>query len=330
MSDPSGSEREIRAPLALVIGITGHRDLRRKTASPWRGRCVASSGELQERYRATPLVLLSALAEGADRLAARVARECGVRLIAPLPMPRADYEATFINQASKAEFAGLLAEAESWFELPPDAGHVSAEHRYARLGAYIARNSQILIALWDGKDTGKEGGSAEVVRLKLEGMALSDPLTCHPVEQLETGPVYHIVTPRVSDLHTQGAALSLHKRFPSVVRHVDAPGFGRGRIPAGRDAAAMYDRIYTRMDLFNQDAIALAPGLAALRTASRDELLPPEEARALSPALRSTLDGYAVADALAIHFQRWTYGVLLALLALALVAALFFQRTCTC
>jgi 16S rRNA U1498 N3-methylase RsmE len=51
----------------------------------------------------TPLILLSALVEGADRLVARVALELGVHFIVPLPMPRDIYETDWQSFSTSAQ-----------------------------------------------------------------------------------------------------------------------------------------------------------------------------------------------------------------------------------
>lgn len=132
------------APLPLVIGVTGHRDLSPVDREALEGRVRAIFVELQNRYPATLLVLLSPLAEGADRLAARVALSCGVSLIVPLPMAQDLYETDFETPASLAEFRDLLQQAEAWFELAPavdgvqeatEMGGASRDRLYAQVGA---------------------------------------------------------------------------------------------------------------------------------------------------------------------------------------------------
>src|SRR5438128_7465217 len=110
-------------PLPLVVGITGHRDLRDQDHDALASSVRALFADLRRRYEATPLVLLSPLAEGADRLAARVALEEGVRLVVPLPLPPPLYEADFGAPGSLDEFRSLLARAETHFEVPlPEGG----------------------------------------------------------------------------------------------------------------------------------------------------------------------------------------------------------------
>jgi hypothetical protein len=73
-------------PAAPVFGITGHRDPRPGDLPALEQRVCELFTQFQQRYPNTPLTLLSPLAEGADRLAARVALRCGLCLVAPLPL----------------------------------------------------------------------------------------------------------------------------------------------------------------------------------------------------------------------------------------------------
>ena len=90
--------------LPLIIGVTGHRDLRDEDLVQLRQEVDAVIRKLQSDYliprhgsqkSETPIIVLSALAEGADRLVAKVALEAGAKLIAPLPMPRDEYRRDF-------------------------------------------------------------------------------------------------------------------------------------------------------------------------------------------------------------------------------------------
>ena len=112
------------AAIPLVVGITGHRDLRPEDVPALECRLREIFLELERSYPHTPIVLLSPLAEGADRLGARIALETGCRLIAPLPMAVAEYKNDFGSAASGREFDELLAKTESWFELPVVEGGV--------------------------------------------------------------------------------------------------------------------------------------------------------------------------------------------------------------
>jgi len=82
-------------PLPLVIGVTGHRDLAPQDIPRIRESLAALFVGLRRQYPHTPLRLLSPLAEGADRLVAKVALEHGAELVVPLPMDEAEYRKDF-------------------------------------------------------------------------------------------------------------------------------------------------------------------------------------------------------------------------------------------
>jgi hypothetical protein len=311
-------------PLALVIGITGHRDLRAEDREALEGQVRAVFDDLRSRYRDTPLILLSPLAEGADRLAARVALACDVRLIVPLPLPRTLYAIDFDTPASLTEFNEILQRAEGWFELPLLPGNTEenvrsyGEHRdrqYAYVGAYVARHSQVLVALWDGVASDAEGGTAQVVRFKLMGVPERYALAAErssPLDPVDSGPVYHIVTPRASPQRPLGKPFSIRKLFPQ--------DFERDAL-----AEASYARIYARMNAFNQDAVRLESVLTRQCETSKADVMPVSEIEHFPRPLRFILDWYAIADTLAIHFQSRTLLTLRGLLVLSILAAIFFQ-----
>src|SRR4051794_27424024 len=87
----SGTQGEI----PLVLGIVGHRDLCPEQIPAIEKLLRQLFQDLRSKYPQTPLVLLSALAEGADCLAARVALDCGAQLVVPLPMPIVLYQRDF-------------------------------------------------------------------------------------------------------------------------------------------------------------------------------------------------------------------------------------------
>src|SRR6476661_8691333 len=71
----------------LVVGVTGHRNLRAADVPALHGQVRAFFLDLRARYPALPISVLSSLAEGSDQLVAQVALELGLRVVAPLPVP---------------------------------------------------------------------------------------------------------------------------------------------------------------------------------------------------------------------------------------------------
>ena len=145
----------------VCVGITGHRDLvdpdgvRRAIAAALR---VAGGGR--------PVLLLTSLAEGADRLAARAALEGGGRLHAVLPVPAPSYVDDFGGPASVAEFSSLLGRASRVTIAGEDVAGGAAERRlaaYEASGRAVVDGCDVLVAVWDGAPSRGRGGTAEIV-----------------------------------------------------------------------------------------------------------------------------------------------------------------------
>jgi hypothetical protein len=303
---------ESPGPLPIVIGVSGHRDLRQADLPILESRVREILEKLKATYPATPMILLSALAEGADRLVARVALGLGFRLAAPLPMPNEEYAKDFPDTV--AEFNDLLEQAEKAFPLSDSPGQSSSrrEHCYALVGAYCARHCQILLALWDGIELNKVGGTSHVVRFKLNGVEPPYGPPCIPLNAVVRGPVYHLITPRASSVDTPTDAFALRKLFP--VGHANEA-----------EAEKLYRRVFQRMDRFNRDAQKYASTHASLRRKCREDVLPEGNVQNVPPAVRRTLILFGVADSLALHFQRRTLWTLRILMFLVLTAAICFQ-----
>lgn len=108
------------------------------------------------------LVVVSALAEGADRIVARVGLRRGWKLQAVLPFARNEYEQDFATSESRREFYALLSAAHTVSELtrPRDANAVAG---YVAVGKELVNNADLLVAIWDGEPARGPGGTAHVV-----------------------------------------------------------------------------------------------------------------------------------------------------------------------
>jgi hypothetical protein len=110
--------------------------------------------------------MISALAEGADVIAARAALKAGCRLTALLPFKPEDYETTFSDKAHRPVFRDLMGRAENRIVLPgslrnPNAGYVA-------VGAETVNRSDILLTIWDGAPAQGRGGTPEVLQSALQ------------------------------------------------------------------------------------------------------------------------------------------------------------------
>lgn len=294
------------SPLAIVVGVTGHRDLRVEDEPRLETAFQSVLIELGQRYPHSSVLLLSSLAEGADRLAAKVALDLGLRLVVPLPLPRELYEEDFDTPESRQQFATLLQRATAIIPLPLLDGVTEAEVRnpgcardreYAKVGAYIARHSHVFVAFWDGSAESEEnvGGTAHTVAFRLRGIPAPYAWSERPLAiRAAEGPALQIHTPRRGKASPNAVA-------GATTLHVPHDG--------------LHDSVHqlcARMNLFNEDAARLADALRARAGVSQAQLLNSDAASA--PPLLAALpaicqhiaDQYATADGLALHFGSRT------------------------
>ena len=258
--------------IPIVIGVTGHRHLREDEIEMLRRKIREIFIFLRKHYPDTPLQILSPLAEGADRLVAQEALKLkqeghpDIHLITPLPLPKEEYEKDFKTPEVKKEFNELLdqVEEEDCFVLGYLEGNdaentakhgIPRSRQYGFVGAYIARHSHILIALWDGKhDPNNVGGTCQVVHFRLFGDMNELPAEykppANPLDFVDTGSVCHIKVSRRPRPRTDGT--------PEEKPFFDA-GEIRIRFPGREDEPeikldALRSPAFEALNLFNKDA----------------------------------------------------------------------------
>jgi hypothetical protein len=143
----------------LRIGVTGHRVL--AEADRVTAGIEVALARIEGSHPGRSLVVISSLAEGADRLVAEaILRRPASRLRAVLPLPKFDYLDDFATPDSKEAFLRLLARSDEVVELPARASRVEA---YAAASDRVLDGVHVLVAVWDGRGAQGQGGTAEVV-----------------------------------------------------------------------------------------------------------------------------------------------------------------------
>lgn len=167
----SFDKKKLCIPAIVKIGVTGHRVLENEQQLVESvNKILSQLDEIFKRIlKPTPytFVIISPLAEGADRLVARsvmkwkVSREMDKsNLEVVLPLHEEDYLNDFKTSESKDDFKALLAKAKSVVTLEKADSRKAA---YEQVGRYVVDNCDVLIAIWDGKPAAGKGGTAEIV-----------------------------------------------------------------------------------------------------------------------------------------------------------------------
>jgi hypothetical protein len=322
-ADGSGPTRR-RYSAPLVVGVTGHRDLVPAELPGIRGRVREFLMHLHSEYPDRDLVMLTPLAEGADRLVAEEALELGLPVTVVLPMPRALYVEDFRTAESRSQFDRLCAAATDLFELPLTAGNTpgfvdghgpNRARQYAQLGVFLSAHCHVLLALWDGRESTEIGGTAQVVRFHqddvMPGFAPRSAASRLTLADDESDLVYHVVCSRNRPGHAPAPGLE----------PLDCAWYTRDDVePRTRELPPRYRQIFDRTAEFNADVQRHVEAIA------RDgyPLLPREPPAGLPPGLRDIDELYTASDWLAIHFQKRTLWTLRAIHGLILLIGVVY------
>ncbi|HEY5009066.1 MAG TPA: hypothetical protein VII42_13765, partial [Caulobacteraceae bacterium] len=178
-----------RPRACLRVGVTGHRTgpkLPDEVAPAVRATVERLFVQMNQAFADTvaaaqwafgneppELVVVSALAEGADRIVAEAGLGNGAALEVVLPAGRDFYEHDFESVGSKAAYRALLTNARSVFELNSPEGTLAEKRGYEAAGLIMLAHSDILIAVWDGGEAAGIGGTANIVQQAVsEGMPI--------------------------------------------------------------------------------------------------------------------------------------------------------------
>jgi hypothetical protein len=287
----------------LIVGVTSHRDLDPASVPMLRAQVREALAMLRERYPDLALVVVSALAEGGDRLVAETALDAGARLVVPLPLPVSLYRRDFATAESQHAFTRLLEGADvvqlSLAESNLDvlgAPGPARDRQYLHAGLFVANHCHVLFALWDGRDESGTGGTAQIVRYYLGGPVPGARRATDNLRQMLAGDddslVLHVHARRAGE-----AAMPEDLRPPTWWTTGGMRPFSAGPPPE-------YDRIFRRMQAFELDRRTIDPH--DLPAASDD------------PAERT----WREADALAVRFQRRTQWAMRAIHGLAVAMGL--------
>ncbi len=310
--------------LPLVVGVTGHRDLADENSQAIVDQVSSLFATLRRSYPHTPIVVLSSLAEGADRIVAHAALGCGAELFAVLPMQAELYERDFQSAQSLEDFRELLSRSYDASVVPMNGDRVGAEagtpgsardHHYATAGAFIVSHSQMLVALWDGSPDEMPGGTSQIVRFALQGVGSKYLSGSKELRTNETGAVYHVRAARQSGMRL-GSAVPATWLYPG-----DNPADG----PAGNSARAAFEENLRSLERFNRDTMTLPIDRQANRSA--ESLLPPVEAVSFGvggPFLEYTRALFGQADALALRCRNLTHAAMISIFCTIGLAAVFF------
>ncbi len=197
---------EAAGTIPIVIGVTGHRDIREEDVPDLKQAVKRELEKFQAQYPDSPFIMLSSLAEGGELLCADISAELNIPLLAALPMQYREYVKDFTLPARERLDIHLGRADEvfvaPWTEPVPDRG---ADRNYLlrQAGIYVVSHCHILLALWDG-DLGTEAvcGPGEAVGFALNGDY--NPSVGVSLRMADNTGVIHIYARKQRDLQSDG------------------------------------------------------------------------------------------------------------------------------
>ena len=160
-SHQNDTNSAIRLPSVLAVGFTGHRGL------PDEPKCRKLVCDyLRERKATTSGIVygVSSVAAGGDLLFAESCVQLGIPLRVLLPFPQEYFRKDF-DTSTWSRVEQVLGTAVS-VEVTGD--HELSEDGYYECGIETVHQSQLMIALWDGKPSRGMGGTQEIVSFARE------------------------------------------------------------------------------------------------------------------------------------------------------------------
>ncbi|QQS31002.1 MAG: hypothetical protein IPM47_08805 [Sphingobacteriales bacterium] len=279
------------APIPVIIGITGHRDLFPKDLTALTEAFSSYIQQLKTSYPDSPITVMSSLASGADLLAANIALSMQIPVIAPLPLPVDDYLNDFETEEEKSDFLKALDQCDKRFivEQAVPATQLNTnplsdrELAYFSAALYVVKHCDVLVAFWNGENNDYLAGTAKTVQMMLEGFVPPEfRKSGTDFFQTETsGIVYHISTPRKKSTVLTMPAFSVTKLSGSHSKIVD-----------------LLDELRF-LDRFNRESKRLFINREPALEQNRRYLFSVKEENELNADLSNLLTNFAVADTLA-------------------------------
>jgi hypothetical protein len=313
---PKESEAPIRAVLDRILA-TAVETVREAeisyantlTAEPALGD-PANSKDLTSKF-----VIVSSVAEGADRIVAEAGLAAGFALEVVLPFGRAEYARDFETEASKAQYQQLLGRASAVFEL--DGADNARARAYEAAGFVMLANIDLLIAIWDGEAAAGIGGTAQIVsRAIADGIPVVWIKPADPNAVKLSWPVAGEVPPanaRPEETFRSADTAELAKTIAEIValpRQPEALGSLK-RFLTERERRWNFCPWYPLLlALYNVRPVSrgdfhLAPALADSEADWSGYLTTLPEDRSLRPAIRKILlPAFAAPDHIAIYYSH--------------------------
>jgi hypothetical protein len=336
--DCDSDENPPKPPFALSIGVVGHKPDRLPQDTATYDHIEAEVARVlreisrearvvcdryheffaRESQAALTLSLVTALAEGADTIAATAGLASGYAVEAVLPFEPENYAQDFKDEALN-DFGRLYKAARSRLvlpatrDLPPRENDPAAKKAYEAAGLTVIGNCDIVLTVWDGGESRGRGGTTNMLvaaaslgipiihidakaanptMVKWSGLdefpmpaETPDALPARPFDDALPGLIDKLARPPAEAAERKGPARYFRQRFRACNPFFAFPLM----------VTALLVRCFRKTDIFPERPDTLSGNFL--------ELLEPAVGNDLSP--RSLVKAYAGADAIGLYFAQF-------------------------
>ena len=155
--------------IPLIVGLIGHRKLPAHELDGVVAEFDCFIAGLLGSLKHTPILLLTSLAEGADRIALRSRFRDSLTICAVLPFQLEDYRNDFKGAHSVEDFEQSLNSADECIEpFKSDSKNIERDLDYRKCANWISERSNILVTIWNGKFNDEPGGTSDTINYRTE------------------------------------------------------------------------------------------------------------------------------------------------------------------
>ncbi len=155
----------------IFVGLLGHRRLNQNDIPRLQAEFDQILENILDKAGITPIVVLTPVAEGADRLIFTSKHRDRVRIFALLPLEIKEYEKDFLGNSRRSEFHEVLELCDQVIDLHQyqciSSKRMRRPFAYRNTARWISDNCSILITLWNGRTPKAIGGTADIISYRI-------------------------------------------------------------------------------------------------------------------------------------------------------------------
>jgi len=172
---PKKSANNVDARRPFVVGLIGHRELSQVELPSLQQAFDNYISKLLETLKHTPILILTSMAEGSDRLAHKSRFRDQIKICSVLPFNKEEYAKDFRGTQNRAEYQATLDDSDYVITFSPKTANekmteIERNRAYKESAFWICDKANSLYAVWDGKSSRGVGGTADTVKYRIRKM----------------------------------------------------------------------------------------------------------------------------------------------------------------